>query len=137
MFYCKNCRGWCNQRFEYNKTSQQLFNHDTQAGNESLCLDIQRGDNILTQVWAKRQPGGAVAVFMVNSDNTTHRNISVPVQKAFGDVGDGVTSAKGATYRVRDVWQGADVGTIAGDAVLTARAVIPHGSRLLVLTPIR
>ena len=33
---------------------------------------------------AKRQPNGSVAVFMVNSDNTTHRSISIPVKLAFG-----------------------------------------------------
>jgi hypothetical protein len=69
MFYCKIVMGgwWCNQRFEDNSSLQQLVNHDTQAANKLLCLDAEKGANILTQVWANRQPKGAVA--MVNSDS--------------------------------------------------------------------
>ena len=83
------------------------------------------GDQV--QVWAKPQPNGALAVFVVNP-SPSGKATAVSVDFATLGLPPSVTAAK-----LRDIWARQDVGTTAG-ATLTA-SVEPLDSAFFLLTP--
>ena len=83
------------------------------------------GDQV--QVWAKPQPDGALAVFVVNP-SPSGKATAVSVDFATLGLPPSVTAAK-----LRDIWARQDVRTTAG-ATLTA-SVEPLDSAFYLLTP--
>ena len=83
------------------------------------------GDQV--QVWAKPQPDGALAVFVVNP-SPSGKATAVSVDFATLGLPPSVTAAK-----LRDIWARQDVGTTTG-ATLTA-SVEPLDSAFFLLTP--
>ncbi|CAK0838856.1 unnamed protein product [Prorocentrum cordatum] len=100
-----------------------------------LCVDIdivasgadaRPGSHLLSQVWAKRVSGGAVAVFMLNADTGQARDITVDLSSL------GV--APGSV--IRSIWDRQDVGTVAAPVGnYTAAAVAPHDSVFVLFKP--
>ena len=89
---------------------------------------------MLTQVWAKRLPRGALAIFFLNSDNRTAHNVSIPVAIAQGTAGDAI--APGTSFTVRDLYTHMELPIQLRDGVVAVQALPPHHSRLLLLTPV-
>jgi hypothetical protein len=92
-----------------------------------VCLNVwpTAGGGEALQLWVKKQPKGAVAVFLLNNhQSNTYTNVSI----ALAEVGLSTT----ATVAVRDIWDRVDRGT-ATDAL--SLDVPPRDSRFLLLTP--
>ena len=97
-----------------------------------LCFDVDMGatpsgkvgpgSKLLSQVWAKKQPGGAVAVLIINADNSTARNVGVTMA-SLGLAGKTSVTA-------RDVWAKKDLPDVDGPT-FTAIAIPPQDSRFL------
>ena len=77
------------------------------------------------QVWAKKQPHGAVAVLFLNARNDTAQDISIELV-ALG--------LSGSAYKVRDVWGKKQVGGVVGKAY-TAAGIPPQDSQLVLFSP--
>ena len=75
------------------------------------------------QTWVKPQPGGAMAVLMVNSNTTAAAKVRLQLSAL------NMTAGK---VRVRDIWAHSDNGTASG--VLEAE-VPPADSHFLLLRP--
>ena len=77
-------------------------------------------------LWAKPQPGGAVAVFLLNNHPT---NTYAEVEFTANEVG---VQGKGEVT-IRDVWKQEDVGKSANGRVTLS--LPPRDSALVMLTP--
>ena len=80
------------------------------------------------QVWAKPQQGGAVAVLLINSNQTDTLVTTVLLSKL----------NLSGTVAVRDVWQHTDNGTITGSLTTgtdNIASIPPAASLFLVLSP--
>jgi hypothetical protein len=93
-----------------------------------VCLGasatMDNGEALL--LWAKPQPGGAVAVLLVNNHPTaTYTGVT------FSTLEVGFAGAEAA---IRDVWTHTDIGRSAG-GVVTLEDVPARDSRFVVLTP--
>ena len=90
-----------------------------------VCLNVwptSTGGEAL-QLWAKKQPGGAVAVFLLNNhQSNTYTDVPVPLEEL----------GLSGTAKVRDIWARTDNGTASGALALT---IPPHDSRFVLLTP--
>merc|ERR1719469_1547918 len=75
------------------------------------------------QVWAKPQPGGALAVLVINigGELITHHSLNFPK-----------LNLTTGTYTVRDIWEKKDLGTATGQFPVT---VPPYDSAFLLLSP--
>jgi hypothetical protein len=76
------------------------------------CL-VERKDpqapDTSVQLWAKPQPAGGVAVLLINnSPHTQHPEI------AFDAATLGATATESSKWKVRDIWERADVGVFSG-----------------------
>jgi hypothetical protein len=108
-----------------------------------LCTDIdfsapqngvaQPGARLIAQVFAKKLSRGAVAVLFLNADTNKTQDLSVDLAELFADAsaGDHI-----GALTVRDVWQKADAGSVAGAAGnFTVHAIPPQDSKLMIFTP--
>lgn len=75
------------------------------------------------QVWAKPQPGGALAVLVINTgiEPLTQHSLNFPK-----------LNLTTGTYTVRDIWEKKDLGAATGQFPVT---VPPYDSAFLLLTP--
>ena len=116
-----NCNGGDNQKFSFkNGALSTAHSHRCVASRAT-----SPGGGTTVQIWAKPQPDGAVAVFVLNA--AAHDDIKVKIQ--FADVG----LAPDATVNVRDVWARADVGQAKGE--YSPPPIGAHDSALLMLSP--
>jgi hypothetical protein len=85
---------------------------------------MDNGDALM--LWAKPQPGGAVAILLVNNHPTiTYTDVEISASEVGIEAGKEVS--------VRDIWRRADAGkSKGGDVQLT---VPPRDSVFLLLTP--
>lgn len=92
-----------------------------------VCLNVwpTSGGGEALQLWIKRQPDGAVAVFLLNNhESNTYTNVRIPLTQ--------VGLANGVTVKVRDIWGQSDHGVTTSALMLT---VAPRDSRFMLLTP--
>ena len=126
-----------NQQFEvdavHSRVSVDVRFDATQqrSPGQLLCFDIDMGatpsgkvgpgSKLLSQVWAKKQPGGAVAVLIINADNSTARDISVTMDSL----------GLGAKHvHARNLWEQTDVAGVVGPTFV-AKALPPQDSMFL------
>ena len=76
------------------------------------------------QLWAKRQPRGAMAVLLINHGSKRLESHSVDLASKL--------NLTAPSYAARDVWAHADLGTVAGKLSLSVDA---YDSAFVVLTP--
>lgn len=82
-------------------------------------------------LWAKPQPGGAVAVFLVNNHPTaTYADVEFSVEEVGGGGGGG---GSGKELAVHDVWNHKDLGRSVNGRVFVT--IPPRDSALLLLSP--
>ena len=102
------------------------------------CLVPQRGAPNLfgpLQLWSKPQPNGAAAVF-INSQGSTWGNNGVDGAVASFKPSEIPGLRQGApSYKVRDIWNRADLPAWKGDAPYETGAIAAGDSRLYLLTP--
>jgi hypothetical protein len=92
-----------------------------------VCINISptAGGGDALQLWAKKQPGGAMAVFLLNNhQNFTYTDVTIELK----DVGLDATQA----VTVRDIWSKTDKPDATGSIALT---VPPRDSAFVLLTP--
>ena len=121
MVQLYNCNGGDNQKFSFK-------NGALSTAHSHRCIASRvtsPGGGTTAQIWAKPQPDGAVAVFVLNA--AAHDDIEVTIN--FADVG----LAPDATVNVRDVWARADVGQARGK--YSPPPIGAHDSALLMLSP--
>ena len=86
--------------------------------------EVAPGSRLLSQVWAKKQPLGAVAVLFLNAHNVSTKNITVH----FSELGvDG-------SARARDVWNKKAIPGVHATSY-TALNVPPQDSHFILLSP--
>lgn len=90
------------------------------------CMEPEHGLFTDGQLWAKPQPGGAVAVFAFNAGAQEPVSFTINLFKDLG-------LPAGASYMLRDVWARRDISVIQDTLDITAIAF--HDSRFLLLTP--
>jgi hypothetical protein len=93
-----------------------------------VCLDVSptAGGGEALQLWAKPQPKGAVAVYVINNhQSNTYTNIEV----ALAAVG-----VKSASATARDIWAREDLPAVKG-GVLKLETLWPRDSAFVLLTP--
>lgn len=114
----------------YGRNEQFDFNADgTLTDNDSPknCLGTNPSSSGTWQLWTKKQPNGALAVFVINGDIDT---AAVAATVNFAEL---VDAAGGTAFKVRDVWARKDLGSATGS--YTTAPIGPHDSVLLLLTP--
>jgi len=101
-------------------------------------LKVRPGSKLLKQVWAKKQPHGAVAVFFLNADNATVHDVEVDLRTlGVGGAGESAGADGLGQMAVRDVWGKVDLPPVTkGAATYTVHAVPPQDSRFLLFSPV-
>jgi len=89
------------------------------------CMQVENGTEIEAQVWAKPQPGEAMAVFVVNS---------LLSSKAFEIDLNKDLNMTGRSYHVRDLWGRQDLPGIVAKT-LVVDPVVNHDSRMYLVKP--
>lgn len=141
LFRCKPGK---NEEFNFSKSNATLCSstvpHAPLNHYDVKCLaarntapDGNSGDGTM-QLWAKPQPNGAVAVFLLNNLPVGSSNVSATISLAELNFSHG-TSA-GASSSVFDVWAGKALPPLpAGSTELHTTAIGSHDSALLLITP--
>jgi hypothetical protein len=133
------CKPGGNERFEYSAAngtlcSQSLGHHATPPSKKCLSArnegaDGNSGDGSV-QLWAKPQPGGVVAVFVLNNMPPGAANISTTVSLAELNYTHTGASA------VFDVWAGRALPSLAAGATAIETAPIgEQDSTFLLISP--
>jgi len=92
------------------------------------CIRVQRTTEILHQVWSKPMPNESLAVLFVNSAAASQSfNASL--------VGD-LKLSESKAYKVRDIWERKDIGTIAAAGVIETDVLKKHDTRFYLLSPV-
>mmetsp|Transcript_56064 Transcript_56064/g.154110 ORF Transcript_56064/g.154110 Transcript_56064/m.154110 type:complete len:147 (+) Transcript_56064:1-441(+) len=76
------------------------------------------------QLWAKKQPGGGMAVLLINHGGKSIDKYQVSLK--------GALNLTASSYIARDIWAQENIGTVAGNLSLTAA---PYDSAFVLLTP--
>lgn len=92
------------------------------------CMQAVHAEEIDTQVWAKPQPGGAMAVLVVNN-KVDYTDFQVDLKYDLN-----MTNTDWHQYLVRDIWAREDVRYIT-DMLLTS-PIKQHDSMFFLLTPV-
>lgn len=96
-----------------------------------VCINVSPtmnlGDALL--LWAKPQPGGAVAVFLINNSERAYTNVSISAAEV------GIKPGPGKEVTVRDIWRHADAGQSSGGVVQLN--VPSRDSAFVLLTPVQ
>jgi hypothetical protein len=123
------------QIYPCNAGTNQVFTMGAQGtiqDSDGLCLAFRDnspsggGGNTL-QIWAKHQPQGSMAVFVINSDTTGAAGAHV-VTLDFKSMNLTATA-----YAVRSIWDHKDLGVNRGS--YTTDSIEGHDSRFYLLTP--
>jgi len=91
------------------------------------CMQVENGVSIEAQLWAKPQPGGAVAVFAFNAGTAASASFEIDLVH---DLGLQVRR----NYSVRDIWAHKDMLAVHG--ALSTGVIANHDSRFYVLKPL-
>ena len=82
------------------------------------------------QIWAKPQPAGAIAMYILHSGvDETPTNVTV-------ELGRVPWYDARQSYLVRDVYARADLGTARGASYALRPLLAPRSSRMLLFTPV-
>ena len=98
------------------------------------------------EVWAKLQPGGAVALLAFNTDAVTHSapmsvdlsavwpaGVTPPAGWCSSSKGEG--KGKGKACSVRDIWKQEDSGQISAGGAWQLQTLAPHDSAFVLISP--
>ena len=126
------CYNAPNDMFTWTKSGIWSTRYDKPPLYPRRCIEAMpsvTNATIEAHLWAKPQPGGAMAVFLLNSlphevEFTIHLQNDLKLPSMF-------------EYTVRDVWEHADLAAIPPGGQLTSDSVPSHDSRLYVLTPVQ
>lgn len=96
-----------------------------------VCINVSPtmnvGDALL--LWAKPQPGGAVAVLLINNADRAYTNVAISAAEV------GIKTGPGKEVAVRDIWHHADAGQSSGGVVQLN--VPSRDSAFVLLTPVQ
>jgi hypothetical protein len=133
------CKPGGNEEWNFSPLNGTLCSH-TIKGDVPKCIsarnspcDGDSGDGTM-QLWAKPQPGGAVAVFILNNLPIGSSNISSVVTLA--ELNYTAAHAAAGGSEVLDVWSGEALPPLeAGATELHAAAIGSYSSTFLLITP--
>lgn len=125
------CYGSPNDAFTFDARTGVWADRGTQEPFPRRCMEVQNGTVAETQVFAKPQPDGGVAVFAFNAGRL-HRADSPALTL---DLAEDLNLPAGKSFRMWDVWARRDISEIVVGSLHLA-PIPDHDSTFLLLIPI-
>ena len=108
----------------YVSNTEAIAVNQAWEGDPGRLLNHSSDRNV--EVWAKRQPKGALALLAINTATTGNASVSLDLRTV-------LPTAAAAGFHLRDVWEQRDLGPAAG-GVWAVQGLAPHDSAFVLVS---